>query len=192
MPIPFALPLALSVGKGLFGLFSNKSKVERPTITENPYLLQALDIAKREAATKGLTGADTLQKKLDQDVAGYINQGKASTNGADFLTGLATAQAGKMNQEADMAYKGALEDKQDEATLINQLGVNAQDANRVVDWNTIGKYQDDVAREKARKESIGNGIGDISSAFSTLLKGNSQLAGAGGDASSILTKLLGL
>lgn len=169
-----AIGAGAGLAKGIYGAIESGKGPKRPPISANPYTQMALDLAKQEYANKGLTGNDILQNKLDNTTANYIQQAKSSNSGMDFITGLAGTMGAKYGAQNEIAYKGALEDKQDMLGLQQALQASAADKDRQDQWNIEGAYQDELARKKAQTEGMANAIGDLGSVTNSYLQTKQQ------------------
>jgi hypothetical protein len=162
----------IGLAPSIVGLFHKNPP--RPTISANPYTQMALDLAKQQAAIKGLTGGDILDNKLDNTTSNYVQGAQKSNNSMDFITGLASAMANKYSGQQNLAYEGAQEDKQNQQNLQTALGNSANDFNTDQEFNVEGGYQDQLGRSAASARGMQSFLGDLGTEGNSYLQGSQQ------------------
>ena len=185
MPFPL-VAAALAAVPGLFKTVSGaiqagKGKKALKNLVRPEYFIpqevqQASRMAQNDYLQKGLPGQALMENRVQGVTARAINDAKAvSSSSGDALDAVTKLYAGEQDQLRNIGLAAAQQDLQDAATYRQQLGVDADYADKKWDINTFQPYAQKYGEAKAQiaagNMNVSSGLDSIGQVGSALLMG---------------------
>lgn len=193
MPFPLVAAAALAAVPGLFKTVSGaiqagKGKKALKNLVRPEYFIpqevkQASRMAQNDYLQKGLPGQALMENRVQGVTARGINDAKAvSSSSGDALDAVTKLYSGEQDQLRNIGLAAAQQDLQDAATYRQQLGIDADYAEKKWDINTFQPYAQKYGEAKAQiaagNMNVSSGLDSIGQVGTSLMMG--KMAQQGG------------